>query len=218
MMMKVELLNTMGTDDTVANAARVSYSETANNYSLDQNNRLIRYLAKHGHWSPFGHIQAQFRIKAPIFVARQLAKHQVGLCWNEVSYRYVEASQGYWEPKRYRKDSKDIKQGSGKNYLLGMKGLMANSVYESAVKASGIAYNTLLNLGVSKEQARAVLPTATNTEWYWTGSVLAFSRICNLRLDKATQEETREIAQQISDQIKVYFPEAWEALTGEADD
>jgi thymidylate synthase (FAD) len=135
-----------------------------------------------------------------------------------VSYRYVEASQGYWEPKRYRKDSKDIKQGSGKNYLLGMKGLMANSVYESAVKASGIAYNTLLNLGVSKEQARAVLPTATNTEWYWTGSVLAFSRICNLRLDKATQEETREIAQQISDQIKVYFPEAWEALTGEADD
>jgi thymidylate synthase (FAD) len=99
-----------------------------------------------------------------------------------------------------------------------MKGLMANSVYESSVKASGIAYNTLLNLGVSKEQARSVLPTATNTEWYWTGSVLAFSRICNLRLDKATQEETREIAQQISDQIKVYFPEAWEALTGEKDD
>jgi len=216
--MKVELLNTMGNDDTIANAARVSYAETSSGYSLDQNNRLIRYLAKHGHWSPFGHVQAQFRITAPIFVARQLAKHQVGLVWNEISYRYVKAEQSYWEPKELRSDDKSIKQGSGKGVILGMKALMARSVYDSAVLASSTAYKTLLGLGVSKEQARSVLPTAVNTEWYWTGSVLAFSRICNLRLDKHAQAETGEIAQQISDQIKVYFPEAWEALTGVNDE
>jgi thymidylate synthase (FAD) len=216
--MKVELLNTMGNDDTIANAARVSYSETSSSYTLDQNNKLIKYLAKHGHWSPFGHVQAQFRITAPIFVARQLAKHQVGLVWNEISYRYVQAEQSYWEPKELRSDDKDIKQGSGKGVLSGMKALMARSVYESAISASSIAYKTLLGLGVSKEQARSVLPTAVMTEWYWTGSVLAFSRICNLRLDKHAQAETGEIAQMISDELKVFYPEAWTALTGANDE
>jgi thymidylate synthase (FAD) len=216
--MKVELLNTMGNDDTIANAARVSYAETSGNYTIDQNNRLINYLAKHGHWSPFGHVQAQFRITAPIFVARQLAKHQVGLVWNEISYRYVKAEQSYWEPKELRADDKDIKQGSGNGVLSGMKGLMARSVYDSAISASSIAYKTLLSLGVSKEQARAVLPTAVNTEWYWTGSVLAFARVCNLRLDKHAQAETGEIAQMISDELKVFYPEAWEALTGDNDE
>jgi thymidylate synthase (FAD) len=213
--MKVELLNTMGNDDTVANAARVSYAEESSQYTIDQNNRLIRYLAKHGHWSPFGHIQAQFRIKAPIFVARQLAKHQVGLVWNEISYRYVKAEQSYWKPMSFRKDDKAIKQGSGKVGLSGLKKSMADCIYRSAIQTSQVAYETLLGMGVSKEQARAVLPTAINTEWYWTGSVLAFARVCNLRLDKHAQEETREIAQQISDQIEVFFPEVWEALTGE---
>jgi thymidylate synthase (FAD) len=216
--MKVELLNTMGTDDTVANAARVSYAQEASQYSIDQNNRLIRYLAKHGHWSPFGHIQAQFRIKAPIFVARQLAKHQVGLVWNEISYRYVKAQESYWEPTSFRKDDKDIKQGSGYAGLVGLKKSMAGCVYKTAIQTSQIAYETLLGMGVSKEQARAVLPTAINTEWYWTGSVLAFARVCNLRLDKHAQAETSEIAQQISDQIEIFFPEVWAALTGDKDE
>ena len=208
----------MGNDDTIANAARVSYASTSSSYTLDQNNRLIKYLAENGHWSPFAHVQAQFRITAPIFVARQLAKHQVGLVWNEISYRYVKAEQSFWEPRVFRSDDKNIKQGSGDALISGMKGLMAKSVYDSAISTSSVAYKTLLGLGVSKEQARAVLPTAVNTQWYWTGSVLAFARICHLRLDKHSQAETREVAQQISDQIKVYFPEAWEALTGGNDE
>jgi thymidylate synthase (FAD) len=216
--MKVELLNSMGGDDTVVNAARVSYDKDANQYDWEENRRLIKYLADHNHWSPFAHAQIQFRIKAPIFIARQLAKHQVGLVWNEVSYRYVEYVESvtaFWEPKEFRKDGKP-KQGSCcKKRLSGRRFLKAKEVYDEALNRSIASYEELLHLGVSKEQARAVLPVAIETEWYWTGSLLAFARVCKLRLDPASQAETREVAQEISDQIKVFFPDSWDALIGD---
>lgn len=213
--MKVELLNTMGTDTTVVNAARVSYKKDSSAYSVEKNVSLIKYLAKHGHWSPFAHVTAQFYIKAPIFVARQLAKHQIGLVWNEVSLRYVESDLDFWEPKSFRTDNPAIHQGSGEGLIGWRRWLVAKERYDDAIYATRVAYKKLLETGVCKEQARAILPVATMTEWYWTGSVLAFARVCNLRLEEHAQEETRHIAEEIDKRMSTKFPLVWSALRNE---
>jgi thymidylate synthase (FAD) len=134
--------------------------------------------------------------------------------WNEVSYRYVEASTAFWEPTEFRRDGK-IKQGSSKKRLSGRRYLKAKEVYDESLNNSIASYEALLHLGVSKEQARSVLPVAIETEWYWTGSLLAFARVCKLRLDPHAQAETREVAKEISDQIRVFFPDSWGALIGD---
>jgi thymidylate synthase (FAD) len=213
--MKVELLETMGTDLTVVNSARVSYNKHSSQYSVEKNEKLIKYLAKHGHWSPFAHITAQFYIKAPIFVARQLAKHQIGLVWNEVSLRYVESDLDFWEPTSFRRDQSTIKQGSGKDLIGWRRWLVAKQRYDEAIEATKVAYKNLLETGVTKEQARSVLPVATMTEWYWTGSVLAFARVCNLRMEEHAQEETRHIAEVIDKRMRTKFPLVWSALRNE---
>jgi thymidylate synthase (FAD) len=221
--MNVELIDNMGSDLSVVNAARVSFDKGSDwNYWNDDGKvkkymkpkdvKLIEYLAKNKHWSPFSHPQIQFRIKAPIFVARQLGKHQVGLAWNEISRRYVDTTPEFFFPEVWRKYSEDKKQGSSNEIIdINPKNQMVDP-YESSVKTALWTYNYLLEKGVCPEQARMVLPQAAYTQWFWTGSLYAFSRICNLRMAKDSQEETREIAKGIDKHCKKLYPVSWEAL------
>ena len=203
--MKVELVDWMGTDLSVVNAARVSYAKTKTEFS-PQDEKLIKYLAEHEHWSPFGHASLQFRIKAPVFVARQLVKHQVGLIWNEVSRRYVDYEPEFYHPEQWRGKPKDSKQGSEGEVDVDQ------GYYERLMNSMRVYYHLLLNSGVAPEMARMVLPQSMMTEWYWSGSLYAFARVCNLRCAKDTQLETQNIANQIDEITKQKFPISWKYL------
>lgn len=209
--MQVTLINSMGSDKTVVDAARVSFAKKAENYTDAQNDKLIQYLARHNHWTPFGHVQATFHIEAPIFVARQLVKHQVGLVWNEVSRRYVDDKPRFFSPSSWRPRSEDKKQGSDKHDIISdMR--QAWKIYESAIHNISKTYHILLEMGVAPEQARMVLPQSMMTEWYWTGSLAAWSRVCRLRISDDAQAETERIAQDISREMRQLFPVSWAAL------
>lgn len=208
--MNVELVDNMGSDLTVVNAARVSFGKHAIRFS-PKDKKLIEYLAKHKHWSPFAHCFVQFRIKAPIFVARQLVKHQVGLTWNEVSRRYVDDAPEFYMPKVWRGKPENSKQGStGKAESQYFPDLYIKDVVELAADN----YRKMIMQGVAPEQARMILPQNTYTEWYWSGSLMAFSRVCDQRLDPHTQEETREIAEKIDRCCQELYPYSWKALRG----
>lgn len=161
--------------------------------------------------TPFAHVQVQLHFKTPIFIARQLVKHQAGLVWNEVSRRYVSYDPEYYYPHWKYKPVKK-KQGSGD--LLPPKELdYCNHVYEKAIAHTDQCYKELLEHGVAPEQARAILPLASLTEWIWTGSLYAFARVYNLRIHDDAQSETREVARQIDSVIRPLFPVAWPLLT-----
>ena len=211
-MIEATYIDHMGTDLTVANAARVSFGKTSEMEDdpwgppklKKKDDKLIRYLAKHKHISPFGHCFASFHVKAPIFVARQLVKHKF-LRWNEISRRYVDDEPEFHEPSVWRGRSADKKQGS--------EGVVDVGDWGDVNWASLKAYNDLLERGVAPEQARMVLPQSTMTEWYWSGSLDAFADMCNLRCKPDTQEETRQAAQQIDHEMLKRFPVSWDALT-----
>jgi thymidylate synthase (FAD) len=206
----VFLLEWMGNDESIVNAARVSFDKEAAHYTDDQNRSLLDYLARHNHWSPFAHTCLKFRIKAPIFVARQLAKHQVGLVWNEVSRRYVKTDIDMWRPDgAFRKAAPNVKQGSSEE-LVNNPVLISDYIY--AVELAKRTYENLLSQGVCAEQARAVLPQAMYTEWIWTGSLLAFHRVVTQRTHRTAQQETQEIAYGIAKNCYEYFPASWQAL------
>ena len=211
--MSVTLIDSMGTDLSVANAARVSFAKKNEEFKEPGDRKLINYLAKHGHWTPFGHATLSFHIEAPIFVARQLVKHQVGLVWNEVSRRYVDYEPKYWVPEIWRGKPTDKKQGSSEETV---KWLDRETRTGAAVSAScDLAvetYNRMIEAGVAPEQARMILPQNTYTEWYWTGSMYAFARVCNLRCQPDAQQETRDICWKIDQLSNVLFPVSWEAL------
>jgi thymidylate synthase (FAD) len=224
--MSVVLRKVDGTELDIVNAARVSFHKESffekngkfGGTDLDLAERdvkLITYLAKHGHWTPFGHVNATFVFKAPIFVARQLGKHQVGLVWNEVSRRYVDEEPEFFIPTtlRSRPDS-SIKQGSGKKVipLVTEHGRHPYMDLSSACETAFQTYRNLLNDGVAPEQARMVLPQNMMTEWWWTGSLAAWARVFNLRLDPHTQQETRDVVQLAYDQLVPHFPNALKAL------
>lgn len=207
--MEVNYVDSMGSDLSVVNAARVSF----NNHTTvmrDKDIKLIDYLARHGHWSPFSHCFAQFRVKAPIFVARQLAKHQVGLAWNEVSRRYVDTDVEFYYPDEWRGRAANNKQGS--EGTVEQKEFVDEEFVMANVSAHS-SYRNLLSWGVAPEQARIVLPQHTMTEWYWSGSLYAFARVCNQRLDPNSQAETAEVAGWIDTYCTELFPVSWEALT-----
>jgi len=210
------LLEHMGNDLTVVNAARVSFGKRKEVFE-PKDAQLIRYLAEHEHTSPFGHCFASFHVKAPIFVARQLVKHKF-LRWNEISRRYVDDAPSFYLPKDWRGKSKDKKQGSSSETI--------DVVYydrddgyaswpEDAILVATEAYNKMLELGVAPEHARMVLPQNTMTEWYWSGSLDAFSDMCVLRLKDDSQYETRLVAQQVSKEMEKVFPVSWKELTFE---
>ena len=192
--MKTELLNFFGGDLNHAQVARVSYAKEATSYTEEQNAKLIKYLVEHGHTSPFRHSTLQFRIKCPIYVERQLHKHQVGVSVNSVSGRYVDFSDSYYEIPfgEWRKQSKSSKQGS-EGYLIEEQQLKAFHIQDEVIARCKGAYEELLEMGCSKEQARSILPLALETEFIWTGTFLAFMHMCNLRLKEDTQKETRDV-------------------------
>jgi len=206
-MIKATLMDYMGSDITVVNAARVSFGKKSNNtYTTDKDEKLIRYLAEHKHMSPFGHCFASFHVKAPIFVARQLVKHKF-LRWNEISRRYVDEEPEFYEPKEWRGRSADKKQGSD-----GVVEGVDKEGVAYAVQYAQWTYDKLLKTGVCPEQARMVLPLSMMTEWYWSGSLDALADMCNLRCSDDTQAETRFVATQISDSMRRLFPVSWAAL------
>ena len=213
--MKVTLVDHMGSDLSVVNAARVSFAKTSDwdsipdvgeveGYLKVDDERLIKYLAKHDHWSPFGHASMQFHIKAPVFVARQLVKHQVGLVWNEVSRRYVDTEVEFCEPTEWRLAAEDKKQGSSDETV-------EYSVYPAHVFAKE-CYENMLKRGIAPEMARMVLPQSMMTEWYWSGTLMAFARVCNLRCKPDAQVETQMVANQIDKLAEGLFPTSWKAL------
>ena len=209
MRMDVQLIDAMGTDLTVVNAARVSFDKHHEEITSGDE-KLIEYLARHGHWTPFGHPQLQFRVAAPIFVARQLVKHQVGLVWNEVSRRYVDTVPTFHIPNKWRKRAEDKKQGSGKE-IVDLNFKITDKVIDLHTNALDL-YRQLLEAKVAPEQARLVLPQSMYTEWYWTGSLYAFARVCNLRISDDAQEETKKVVLLISDLIEGNFPISWKYL------
>ena len=233
----VTLIDHMGDDLSVVNAARVSFGKRVqldlSQYDdveyervftqipilRDGDVKLIKYLAKHNHWSPFGHTSLQFHIKAPVFVARQLVKHQVGLVWNEISRRYVSDEPEFYTPEVWRASAENKKQGSSDeeidiNPSTGSGPQMVDN-YQQVLKSAKWTYEHLLDLGVCPEQARMVLPQSMMTEWYWSGTLYAFASICNLRCKPEVQLETQMIAKEIDMQAGKLFPVSWEALRNE---
>ena len=214
--MKATYISHMGDDSLVVDAARVSFARKAAEFTPAQNDKLIRYLARHGHWTPFGHPQITIHVEAPIFVARQLVKHQVGLVWNEVSRRYIDSPPTFFTPRSWRPRAANNKQGSVRDDQIGdMRA--AYAVYQDTVRVLVDAYDDLLTLGVAPEQARMILPLSSMTEWYWTGSLAAWARVYRLRSGEDAQAETSEIAEDIGDILRELYPVSWAALTGEAD-
>jgi thymidylate synthase (FAD) len=219
-MIEATYVDHMGSDLSVVNAARVSFGKESDwevDYDQvpcglerlsDRDTKLIKYLAKHKHISPFGHAFASFHVKAPIFVARQLVKHKF-LRWNEISRRYVDDEPEFYVPDVWRGRSADKKQGSEGEVKL--RTLDAAIISDSPYDALS-AYKAALNSGVAPEQARMVLPQSTMTEWYWSGSLDAFADMCRLRCKDDTQYETRVVADQINTIMQPLFPVAWEAL------
>ena len=208
----VELIDHMGSDASVVNAARVSFGKRIKEMS-EGDTKLIRYLAKHNHWSPFGHASLQFRIKAPIFVARQLVKHQIGLTWNEISRRYVDYEPEFYEVDKWRGRPVDKKQGSSEENIEWINKNIRTGALQSQVENVALAnYNLMIGAGVAPEQARMILPQSMMTEWYWSGTLYAFARVCNLRCAEDAQYETRIVANFINDECKELFPISWEEL------
>ena len=241
-MIEVTYIDHMGSDLSVVNAARVSFGKkrealgtvTVNDKTSvvlhDTDRKLIKYLAKHKHMSPFGHAFASFHIKAPVFVARQLVKHKF-LRWNEISRRYVSDEPEFYVPDNWREKANDKKQGSGSGFVnelscdstdeypddkayladyweIDTSGYVEDNVYHNTLAI----YEELLKNNVCPEQARMVLPQSTMTEWYWSGSLDAFSDMCNLRCKPDTQAETRVVADAINKEMKELFQISWDAL------
>jgi thymidylate synthase (FAD) len=218
--MKAQLINYMGNDLTVVNAARVSFNVNKKTF-IDTDAKLIKYLAKHKHMSPFGHCFASFKVQAPIFVARQLVKHKF-LRWNEISRRYVDTKPNWYRPSIsdpdtaiWRSQTKDKKQGSG-DVIQDENTQSKATFYLSEVIAESMdSYSKLLKMGVCEEQARMVLPLCHMTEWFWSGSLDAFADMCILRCAGDAQVETKMVADQISDHMEKLFPVSWKELTNE---
>ena len=198
-MIEVAFVNKMGNDMSVVNAARVSFAKVKKGKLDAKDDKLIKYLAYWGHWSPFAHATMSFRIKAPIFVARQLVKHQVGLAWNEVSRRYIDDKPEFYMTDEWRsRPDKSIKQGSGDKII--------KYDINHAVNVALETYNDMLEEGIAPEMARMILPQNTMTEWIWSGSVYAFSRVCNLRTKSNAQKETGSVAEQMASIMREHFP------------
>ena len=234
-MIKVTYIDHMGSDLSVVNAARVSFgkkSEVLGTSGVEgepmtpilngPDKSLIKYLAKHKHMSPFGHAFASFHVKAPIFVARQLVKHKF-LRWNEISRRYVDDEPEFYEPDNWRGRSADKKQGSSDTVVeflrkpINLQGFGGQSVHYGSFKHRMYSldlYSDMVTAGVCPEQARMVLPQSTMTEWYWSGSLDAFSDMCNLRCKEDTQLETRLVANEVCNSMHKLFPLSWKALRG----
>ncbi len=209
---KVEILHVMGDDLMVVNAARVSFAKESKEFSL-QDGKLVQYLARNGHISPFFHPQVQFRLKMPIFVAREWFRHTVGFARNEVSRRYVDSPPEIYVPSELRERDPNLKQGS-KESIVGNNADLVERLSE-ATKLAHECYTTLLDQKVAPEVARMILPQSMYTEFVETGSLYAYARLCKLRLDPHAQIEIQLYAEAVSKALWEKFPECWAALMGD---
>ena len=207
--MKVELIDSAGGDLSVVNSARVSFNKESKEIT-GNDIRLINYLAKHRHDTPFRHNFIQLRCSAPLFLARQLMKHQAGLTWNEESRRYIDYAPDFYKPEGWRKrPDKSIKQGSGGHHHFSPK---LSREYEMYLKKALEYYDDLLDEGVAPEMARMVLPQSMMVNFIWSGNLLAFYHVWNLRSGDGAQEEAREFAELLRKAIEPAFPISWKAL------
>ena len=230
----VELMDHMGTDLTVCNAARVSFNKESS-WGLDfdaierlkscpyknedvrllrkEDEKLIRYLAKHNHWTPFAHPQITLRVKAPVSIRTQFFKHKQGFVENEISRRYVSYEPEFYSPTWRGKPTDGAKQGSDDFITEESKTNLFDAIYRESYETALHVYNTLIEKGIAPEQARFVLPQGMYTEWYWTGSLAAFARFYKQRMDDHAQWEIREYSIAIGKIIEPYFPVSWKHLT-----
>lgn len=208
----VNLVDSMGSDADICDAARVSFDKSAENYSDEQNERLIRYLAKHDHWTPFAHVTLKFRFRAPIFIARQFVKHQVGFVWNEVSRRYVDTDPWFFIPETWRKRPDNLKQGSVAEGAVPVVGTDLETKYIHKMREHARDYKDLRMSGVCPEQARMILPQCMMTEWIWTGSLMSWVRFVKLRGDSHAQAECWPYAEQVNHVIYNAFPKSYRAF------
>lgn len=230
--MNVDYVDHMGSDVNVVNAARVSFAKEISEIDIEKDKRLIDYLAKHNHWSPLAHTSVSIRVKAPIFMARQFVKHQIGLVWNEESRRYIDDTPEFYLPDTLRGRPKSAKQGSSdedvtheyaffefgepsedrpSEFMFGVD-VTAHEALRDLTSQALLTYEALLHAGVAPEQARMVLPQNTMTNWIWTGSLVAFARVCKLRLDSHAQAEAQDLAGLIHDVVAPLYPLSWAAL------
>ena len=229
----VDLVDHMGSDLTVCNSARVSFSkdtewevdeevvarlrESGSSYHpedvrklSERDTKLLRYLATHNHWTPFAHPQITLRVKAPISIRTQCFKHKQGFVENEISRRYVSFEPDFYCPSWRGKPVGSAKQGSDDFIDIHAD---IDSQYNSAIRVALYTYEQLLQEGVAPEQARFVLPQGMYTEWYWTGSLAAYARFYKQRIDAHAQWEVREYAKAIGALISPLFPVSWSHLT-----
>jgi len=239
---KVEYINHCGDDLSVVDAARCSFDKKSEWVVVDgrveavpagakhagagmwqtlnqADQKLIKYLATHKHFSPFNHSFISVRVKAPVFVARQLVKHKF-MPWNEVSRRYVKGEVEFYKTTEWRKAADNVKQGSSSELVPGHRMSFSSDTaanYLTPDDVNDVAleiYNAMIEEGVCAEQARQVLPQSMMTTWIWSGTLGAFCDMLKLRLDSHTQYETRIVAQEVSKIVKELFPVSYEALVG----
>lgn len=209
----VELLGHLGDDLTVVNAARVSFDKQHWVFDADKDSGLIGYLARNGHWTPFSQVQFQFRIKMPLFVARQWFKHQIGFTRNEVSRRYVDNPPEFYVPEKWRLRHESAKQGSSDETITHSDtGDCLKDAVDYHVQQSMDLYKALLTGGIAPEMARMVLPQNMMTSFVETGSLAAYARLCKLRLDPHAQWEIQMYALAVSEIIEGICPCSWEEL------
>lgn len=215
---KVEYSDHMGSDLSISNAARVSFNKVGEELT-ERDAKLIKYLADHKHMTPFRHNQIQIRCEAPIFLVRQLGKHQAGLSWNEVSRRYVKTTPEFYIPDEWRAAPEgSIKQGSSANTIteiLDIEGdysLDIKETYSWAMEGLLELYELMLKNNVAPEMARMVLPQSMMTQWMWTGNLLSFAHVYKERSSEGAQIEAREFAKKLDEVIRPLFPVAWAAL------
>ena len=236
--MKAELIDSMGSDLSIVNAARVSMDKESE-WELEYSNnpytdfeptvklkaadvKLIKYLAKHNHFTPFTHCTITLRETVPIFIARQRFKHTVGFSYNEVSRRYVDDTPEFYTPSVWRKRAENVKQGSSNEEVTTLKYKMdvtsaatytkISDEYELFLENCKQVYNLMISNGVAPEQARMVLPQSMFTSYYVTGSLYAFAHAYLLRSDPHAQVEIQELAKQWDFLIRPLYPESWKAL------
>jgi thymidylate synthase (FAD) len=225
---KVEYIDHLGDDLRVANIARVSFGKWKE--EIDEKDiKLIKYLADHEHNSPFRHVQISVRCKAPVFLARQLVKHCVGLSWNEISRRYVDTDFEFYHPEEWRsRPEGSVKQGSGGEVIDQLKvafmwdeiegeqecvGTQSiHDAYQDLVSYAVEFYDLLIKNGVAPEMARMSLPQSMMVDWVWTGSLEAMYNVYRLRSGEGAQEEAKDFSEQLKQVIEPIFPNAWKAL------
>jgi len=212
--MKLEYISHMGGDDLIADAARVSMNKTADQYKPEQNEGLIKYLVREGHWSPLAHPQVSFRVEMPIFLARQYFKHIVGSVKNEVSRRYVQSEPTFFRPEWRHAPKGSVKQGSGEPIDMASNDYtLFNDIYEHALHDCQTTYDNLINWGVAPEQARMVLPQSMMTEIVDTGSLVYWSRMYQQRTDPHAQKEWLLLMKPLNIKMLELFPISWAELT-----